>query len=457
MKNARSLGAVLFCKIKGGKNMQSKKGISLIVLVITIIVMIILAAAIIISLNNTGIIGNANKAKEESNLANIKTAADLIYSDYILDESVLPDGTTIGDYITDKLVNNGIIKGKDSDYYIVVNNSVTSVIKVGSLADKYYKGEVKIGDYVSYDAGNNEITASEYSGDQCLNNGTAKDVTIKSSKDLKWQVIGANGSKVLLVSEKSIAPYKPNETSNSKKGFSLYGAYSYLKGEEMLDNACSVFGNGYGAEKARNIKIEDVEKIIGDKKSNYVFDIRYWAAAYENFLGINYGREIIYDGKTQYTVPYYHYYGEEGYKIFKMLDGLTFDKLKHPDLDSENYVKEKVVTLKQTGYSYEQKEELTDKLKLIFDSSIGDYYLSSKSQDLSNNGVEYGIFTISKGKYLDSEVLYLAGHINYNEFFCSDDDNPENVEGEVYYNLRPIIELKENIMCEKSDTVWNLK
>ena len=66
--------------------MQSKKGISLIVLVITIIVMIILAAAIIISLNNTGIIGNANKAKNESDLANIKTAADLEYSEYILDK-----------------------------------------------------------------------------------------------------------------------------------------------------------------------------------------------------------------------------------------------------------------------------------------------------------------------------------------------------------------------------------
>ena len=46
---------------------MKNKGISLIVLVITIIVMIILAAAIIISLNNTGIIENANKAVDETN------------------------------------------------------------------------------------------------------------------------------------------------------------------------------------------------------------------------------------------------------------------------------------------------------------------------------------------------------------------------------------------------------
>ena len=50
--------------------MKSKRGISLIVLVITIIVMIILAAAIILSLNNAGIIGNANKAVQETNVAN---------------------------------------------------------------------------------------------------------------------------------------------------------------------------------------------------------------------------------------------------------------------------------------------------------------------------------------------------------------------------------------------------
>ena len=48
-----------------------KKGISLIVLVITIIVMIILAAAIILSLNNAGIIGNANQAVFKQNVKNV--------------------------------------------------------------------------------------------------------------------------------------------------------------------------------------------------------------------------------------------------------------------------------------------------------------------------------------------------------------------------------------------------
>ena len=60
---------------------MKKRGISLIVLVITIIVMIILAAAIIISLNNTGIVDNANKARDETNEKTIVELANLAWGE----------------------------------------------------------------------------------------------------------------------------------------------------------------------------------------------------------------------------------------------------------------------------------------------------------------------------------------------------------------------------------------
>lgn len=56
-----------------------KKGISLIVLVITIIVMIIIAGAIIISLNSSNVIDQANKAVTASDLANAKNTCMLAY------------------------------------------------------------------------------------------------------------------------------------------------------------------------------------------------------------------------------------------------------------------------------------------------------------------------------------------------------------------------------------------
>ena len=87
-------------------NKQNKKGISLIVLVITIIVMIILAAAIILSLNSSGIIGKANKAKLDTDKANMKEAAGVAVAEYQLAKELgeLTDpNQTAEEYVKDKL------------------------------------------------------------------------------------------------------------------------------------------------------------------------------------------------------------------------------------------------------------------------------------------------------------------------------------------------------------------
>lgn len=67
----------------------SKKGISLIVLVITIIVMIVLAAAIILSLSSSGIIGRANEAKSKTDVANAKQVVAMAQAEWQLDEAKL--------------------------------------------------------------------------------------------------------------------------------------------------------------------------------------------------------------------------------------------------------------------------------------------------------------------------------------------------------------------------------
>ena len=63
----------------------TKKGISLIVLVITIIVMIILAAAIILSLNSSGIIGKANEASFKSDVKAIQEELAVEMAEAILE------------------------------------------------------------------------------------------------------------------------------------------------------------------------------------------------------------------------------------------------------------------------------------------------------------------------------------------------------------------------------------
>lgn len=62
---------------------NSKKGISLIVLVITIIVIIILAAAVLLSLQNNNPIQNANDARKANDLSEAQSAVTLYLSNYM--------------------------------------------------------------------------------------------------------------------------------------------------------------------------------------------------------------------------------------------------------------------------------------------------------------------------------------------------------------------------------------
>ena len=109
---------------------MQKKGISLIVLVITIIVMIILAAAIIISLNNTGIIENANKAVSDTDLKQAQEIAQVAHLEGVHQGL---KGEELKTYVTDYLKRSGF-ENLDKFVITVTDEKVTvmgpSVINV---------------------------------------------------------------------------------------------------------------------------------------------------------------------------------------------------------------------------------------------------------------------------------------------------------------------------------------
>ena len=118
--------------------MQKKNGISLIVLVITIIVMVILAGAIILTLNNSGIIGKASEAVEETNLATVKEVASLAwaeaYADGVRTVEDLADGTKgFETRIKEAFEKNNI----DVDKYQL--NITTSGVEVKLLSNIWVK------------------------------------------------------------------------------------------------------------------------------------------------------------------------------------------------------------------------------------------------------------------------------------------------------------------------------
>ncbi len=104
-----------------------KKGISLIVLVITIIVMIIIAGAIIISLNSSNVITQANKAVNASDVANLRSALTLDYADIMAANNTKDAGTTYNKTTAEAKYNQTIKDAGMSSVATVVCKSETDL------------------------------------------------------------------------------------------------------------------------------------------------------------------------------------------------------------------------------------------------------------------------------------------------------------------------------------------
>ena len=136
---------------------NNKRGISLIVLVITIIVMIILAAAVILSLSSSGIIGRANEAVGNMNLAQAQVIASTIWSEGYLDKL---RGNDLIKYVKDKLAEQEITEDKFS---IEVDDKGVSIGNLLSPGEKYY-GDASIvptkAKYFEFDYNTETLTAT---------------------------------------------------------------------------------------------------------------------------------------------------------------------------------------------------------------------------------------------------------------------------------------------------------
>ena len=144
---------------------MKNKGISLIVLVITIIVMIILAAAIIISLNNTGIISNANMAQTKTDDKQIREAIEVAKLNLNFEGNLNKD-----------TLQNELQKSLGVDVEVIDNMDKSYTIKV---KDMYYTLEedetVVSGIYDMWDKTSTEPTQK-----------TTNEIHIYKASELKW-------------------------------------------------------------------------------------------------------------------------------------------------------------------------------------------------------------------------------------------------------------------------------
>ena len=301
-------------------NVKKKKGISLIVLVITIIAMIILAAAIILSLSNSSIISKANKAKTDSDTANLKEYVNTLRAEYELMTAEERNGQTFEAYANTKLEEKGYNKAavdSNGEVYTNLTESATSAIKAG----------IKVGDTVTgytlaaktYETSGNENTAPNYTE---ISPGTKQTVTLKTDTQVTWKYIGIGEDGSL-----EITPDVASITSASPK-MNLSGKGGYLNGPAELDKACAALYTVDGKGTAKSMNIDHVTRILGYTGEKG----RYWDSNYnevktaeamtigeiEEKLGTILGGRETPDGKDIKTYKSDYYYINKTSDVSKM-------------------------------------------------------------------------------------------------------------------------------------------
>ena len=288
---------------KEGKETTKERGITLIALVITIIILLILAAVTIAALSGeNGILSNASKAKEETEIANEKEQISLAYIGAVAEKKGEGDITS-GDMNSQfssngtkaqasgninvefteskrwyKISTDGSIKGPYEEGEIPQTKTLVEMYKQAE-ADGCLGGEsctnpeehLHIGDYVDY----KNPTSGTYPV-QPEKSGVAEVQTYDvANNQLNWRVLGIDketgGIKLIAgspmkkekqekIEESSITTYDTGLEYDPY--LYLGGAEAYVYGPEEMKNICAMYKNEY-AEEARSIEMEDINQALG--------------------------------------------------------------------------------------------------------------------------------------------------------------------------------------------------
>lgn len=354
-------------------------------------------------------------------------------------------------------------------YFAMSNKSIEQNKKVSQIAKQYKASDedmeneyqkavnnlkvedyVKVGDYVDYNptiASKDGTKVEESKLSYTSPIGTASEhgngkteQTFKATADTKWRVLSIKNGTVELISENVIKTFDTNSE------FVLRGARGYLYAEQELNEACKIFGYGYGADKtkggnytvggpldtlvtgkiegtgARSITVEDINKIAGVYEENG--QMKYSDGT---IINSNYGDT---------TKP------TENIKF------PTIDINKGDNITGISKLAQ-LKNVKNTEYSYtKDKMANQDISEILFGNN---YWLASRS--------------INTESTYDFCVSYVFGQNVYigNAGVCYD-LNGNFIERDLSGTIRPIVTLKKNVIDlsnidsnPEGINVWHLK
>ena len=218
------------------KNKETQRGITLVALVITIVILIILATISIGAIfGDNGLIKNAKDAK------NYQANADTEQNQFFGDAETA---------INEALGGKGESTGEKT------------------LVQAFKDGEIKVGDYVNYKPeAHNPITVGTsetgYTNSNSMSEGT--DQTFTQDPNTTWRVLGLSedGNHLLLTSG---SPIKKDGDDPYLVLESAAGAANCV---QVLDKISGLYHNSALADETRSIKIEDIERVLGDMTVEY--------------------------------------------------------------------------------------------------------------------------------------------------------------------------------------------
>ena len=300
--------------------LKSKKGITLIALVVTIVVLLILAGVSISMLGGeNGIITQAIEAKDETTIGNEIEQVKLAYataktkkieSDITKNDlqgeldNLVGDKMSIVNYTIDGNFNilfvetNHNYKLNDGKVEESDGNDIETILASGTVKEMIDAGEFEIGDYIVYDIENGKNTNNgEYTVSDSVTGykEDEEDVQVFNVKTYtgKWQILytGQEGYGVQIVSSENVLG------ENGEGKLYLSGAIgieqvAYENAVETLNTICghyinskySISGRCFGSlptDTETSIgtteKLTDLHYLSGLKKDddNYKYDIEY--------------------------------------------------------------------------------------------------------------------------------------------------------------------------------------
>ena len=441
---------------------NTKKGITLVALVITIIVLLILAMVSIKIAIDGGLITKASKATDTHTIGAEKEIIGLAYNTYQI-AKIQDKDYTMQKALDEQKANatatdieDGWLitfEGKEESPYTlkedgtIIEGEEQVELLEDSLAKAYAGGKLKIGDEVAYIPASGHSYTSEKWG--ASDTGTGNDVdqtlstddyeTSSGSKSTKWKVIGVN-TKTGTVNLISAEPLKVKKSSGNSDTYRIYGKEGYNNGVNELNKMCSVFGYGNGATGARSVNADDIDKVLSYNKKDFVYTSEDGTVKYN----VTYGWTITYYGKRTTWNPRDTFEIKDTSKLDE--NGDYKREYSIMDINGNIATDENPITVTANGY-FCTKDQFTDEienntLNMIFGKSVQfNYYLASHMLLPDYGDIRWYIGAVGDDSYGAGAYLY---------------NSEKAYDG--YYYVRPVVSLKSNIQGEKDASgVWKLK